>query len=868
MENITEIKQMYCHSVTEMANPKKIQIHDFFKNEIETKKFDISDFLSQYEKYVDTTWINISDISKAISNELPEKMTMNSIYNYIANYCATKIPVHPDFNVLASRICMDRLHMTTFDSFSECVERLFLNIDSNGRSHPLVSKHLYNFVMENKEEYDKLINHEMDYRFDFFGIKTLERSYLLKSHDPVIGKITIERPQYMLLRLGLGIHGSNIATAKETYDLVSNGYFTHATPTLFNSGTKKPQLSSCFLLGIGDDLDNIFAQIKQIGMISKWAGGIGIHMSDIRAKGSIIRGTNGISDGIIPLCIVLNKISRYVNQGGKRPGSIAVYLEPWHSDIFEFCQLREQNTGSDDTRARDLFLALWIPDLFMKRVLNDEVWSLMCPDECPRLTSTYGDEFEKLYVEYEQNKKYKKQVKARDLWIHIMSCQIGSGFPYMLYKDNVNNKTNHKNIGVVKSSNLCAEICEYSDENITAVCNLASICLPRYIYTDSDGKKAFDFDKLVSVVRVVVRNLNKVIDINYYPTQNARKSNDLSRPIGIGVQGLADVFNIFEVPYDSEEARHLNKMIFETIYFASLDESKELAKIYGHYAYFKGSPMFFGKLQYHMWGIKNEDLLTYGKFDWDNLVSEIKTVGIRNSLLTALMPTASTSQIMKCYESFEPYMTNMFVRTTIAGEFLVINENLVKTLLKNGIWSDDIRKKIIINNGSIQNIVEIPQNIKNVYKTAFELPLMSIIKQSADRGAFVDQSQSMNLFMDKPNFDKLNSAHFYGWKSGLKTGMYYLRTLATVNPIQFGIDISDVMRLTDNTDILSLVMSGVGGNDAVKTTKSALTTVSTEMVSAVAVSTETTVAEETENGEKMCPYIPGKKMEGCLSCGS
>lgn len=764
----------------------------------------IKEFIYNYKQYVNQEWINLDDIVQHIKDTVPEKMSYNDFYNYVADYCASKMSYHPDYNRLASRICIDRLHKNTPDDILNVASILYNNKDSNGKKHPLISQDLYETIRQFHDKINKELDTNRDYLFDYFGIRTLERSYLIRIYDEKNKKKIIERPQHLIMRVSIGLHGNNIDDALETYNLISLRYFTHATPTLFNAGTNRPQLASCFLLGIDDNLHSIYSQIKQMAMISKWSGGIGIHISNIRSKGSLIRGTNGISDGVIPMCIVMNKTSRHVNQGGKRQGSFACYLEPWHADIFEFCELRKANSGSDDTRAKDLFLALWIPDIFMRRVENDEEWSLMCPDECPNLDNLYGEEFDKLYIEYEKCKKYRKQVKARDLFNHIMECQIETGFPYMLYKDNVNNKSNQQNIGTIKSSNLCAEICEYSDGETTAVCNLASICLPRFI-TDEDGVKKFDYNKLMDVVRVIVRNLNKVININYYPHESTKKSNKKHRPIGIGVQGLADVYNIFGYPYGSKESSYLNKKIFETIYYASLDESKELAKIYGAYKSFKGSPFSKGILQFHMWNMTVDDLVTGKEYDWNKLIEDIKIFGIRNSLLTALMPTAGTSQIMKCYESFEPYMSNVFVRTTLAGEFIVINEKLVNDLTKLGLWSDDMRKKIIIYNGSIQNIDEIPENIKEIYKTAFEIKLKSILDQASERGPFIDQSQSTNLFMKNPNFDILRSAHFYGWKKGLKTGMYYLRTAPAVNPIQFGIDIDDTKRLTNNANTLDLM---------------------------------------------------------------
>lgn len=964
-------------------------------------KDDVKDFIYGYEKIVDTTWVDLDELVNNIYSAIPDKILINDFYNYVADYCAGKVSFHPDYNKLASTICVDRLHLSTDEDMLDVINTLCET------ENTVIAKSLVAVVKKFHKKIMNCIDMKKDYLFDYFGIRTLERSYLLKIYDDKKNKIIIERPQHMIMRVALGIHGMNIDAALETYDLISNRYFTHATPTLFNAGTNRPQLSSCFLLGIDDNLDNIFSQLKQMALISKWAGGIGVHITDIRARGSLIRGTNGQSDGILPLCIVLNKISRYVNQGGKRPGSIACFVEPWHADIFDFMDLRKANTGSDDTRAKDLFLASWIPNLFMERVKRKEKWSLMCPDECPGLSNTYGEDFERLYLEYEEKKMYKKQVSARKLFNHLLACQIETGFTYMLYKDHANNKSNQKNLGTIKSSNLCvhgdtliltnngnericdledkqvtvwngfewsdvvvkktgrnqnlirittsdgnyidctpehkfytqndnnivevkaeslelcdilikmdkkpvfdknnivsyenvkyhvfvsdkkpsfknvdtycftehkrhlgvfngiltgqcAEIIQYSDANTTAVCNLASICLPRFIVETTDGK-FYDYAKLMAVTRVIVRNLNKVIDINYYPTDATKESNKKHRPMGIGVQGLADVYNLFGFSYESEEASYINKKIFETIYFAALDESKELAKRHGKYDSFEGSPFSVGKLQYHLWGLSNDDLVTKNDYDWATLVEEIKTYGTRNSLLTALMPTAGTSQLMKCYESFEPYMSNVFVRTTMAGQFIVINENLVRELIKLKLWSDDMRKLIIIKNGSVQDIDGIPEHLKKIYKTAFELSLKSIIGQSADRGPFVDQSQSMNLFMDKPNFKKLAHAHFYGWERGLKTGMYYLRTTPAVNPIQFGIDIIDILRLTKTKSIVELLGSGYNIDPS-----SLPDDIKMSLPDELKAKLLTDEKEEVKE-VKMCKFIPGKIAEGCESCSA
>lgn len=1223
----------------------------------------VKKFIYKYEKYVDTKWVDLDEIVKNVFNNVPAKLIKNDFYNYVADYCVAKSSKHPDYNKLASRICVDRLHKTTPGDFLDAVEILYNN---DGSGHPLVSKNLLNNVRRFHKKLSEVIDIERDYLFDYFGIKTLERSYLLKIHTSNKKKQIIERPQYLIMRVSLGIHGANIDAVIETYEYISNRYFTHATPTLFNSGTNRNQLSSCFLentevftlndgikfiqdvkigdeivthtgksqkvtqlhknllgerdvyklnvvktkdvyvtgnhkfycstdkktsewkaidelksgdyiaipnysatkntitidvndylkdyektdtvsikfdktdkivwetsyfthsnliriekevtvtkksseinrywklsndfmnligmflgdgniisktdkkgiteifgiaftvfdkntkeidfikktgedvfgikssihtmknqniiqvmfnsriigitfnklfgkgfegkripnlfnklptnvihsllaglittdgciskesiitlqmsnkilmdqlyhlfrnrgidvslhavktpsklatvepwlmnipkisrvldqtykyyeddrledcykkikaalpnkttpitinktkflridsiektelkpefvytlgvendhsynveglvcencylLSMDDSLESIMHIASETAKISKYAGGIGISLSSIRAKNSIIRGTNGQSEGIVPLCGVLNKLSRYVNQGGKRPGSIACYLEPYHADIYEFMELRKANSGNEENRAKDLFLASWIPDLFMKRVENDQMWSLMCPNECPNLDRTHGEEFEALYTKYEKENKFRKQVRARDLWNHLLECQIETGFTYMCYKDHANNKSNQKNLGTIRCSNLCAEIMQYTDANTIAVCNLASICLPRFVY-ENNGEKLFNYDLLERITRVIVRNLNKVIDVNFYPTESTEKSNKRQRPIGLGIQGLSNAYNMMQYAYDSPEAELLNRYIFETIYFAAIDESKELAKKFGHYVTFKGSPFSQGKLQFHLWGLETKDLLTKDKYNWDGLIKEVQEFGTRNSLLTALMPTAGTSQLMSCYESFEPFISNIFVKTTMAGEFIVINESLVHDLIKLNLWSDDMRKLIIINNGSVQNIDTIPQKVKDMYKTAFEIKLKSMIKQSAERGPFIDQSQSLNLFMKTPDPTVLTSAHFYAWKSGLKTGMYYLRSNASINPIQFGIDIADVIRLTGRSSALELI---AGDMNLTKEVEPSENKTKREL-------------DLVESG-KACKYIPGQSAEGCIMC--
>jgi ribonucleoside-diphosphate reductase alpha chain len=766
--------------------------------------------------------INPIEIAKDTVQGIYDGITTEELDFFASNKCAEKIMDDPEYNKLAAGLCISNLHKTTSDNFMEVTDKLYNNLDNVGVPNPLVTKEYYDAVKNNIEKIQSALQYNRDYAFDFFGVKTMERAYLirLKTHNIITDNKTktvgngvpeeekmrmkfgriIERPQHLFMRVAIGIHGEDIDRAIETYDLVSMRYFTHASPTLYNAGSPNPQMSSCFLLGMADSIEGIFREtISDVSLISKWAGGIGIHIQDIRAKGSLIRGTNGTSDGVIPMIKVLNATARYVNQGGRRNGAIAVYIEPWHADIYDFCDLRK-NTGTEELRARDIFLALWVNDIFMERVKADEMWSLMCPDECPKLTTTYGDEFNQLYTMYEREGRFKKQVKATDLWFHILSAQIETGMPYMTFKDNINGKSNQINVGVIQSSNLCAEICEYSDPDETAVCNLASICLPTFIETDKNGHKSYNYEKLCEVSKVATRNLNKVIDLNYYPIEKARKSNMKHRPIGLGVQGLADVYAILDMPFDSEEARIVNKKIFETIYYGALCASCELAKVDGYYTTFPGSPFSEGKLQWHMWGLTEKDLLM--NWDWNSLIKDIIKYGTRNSLLTALMPTASTSQLMCNNEAFEPYTTNMYTRTTLAGEYMIINQHLVEKLIDQGLWTKEIREEFMFDNGSIQKIDEIPHYIKEVFKTAFEMKAKPIVQQSIERGPFVDQSQSMNLFMGEPDFDMLTSSHFYSWKNGLKTGMYYLRTRPAVNAIKFGLDPDIIKRIETKRKIV------------------------------------------------------------------
>lgn len=1166
-------------------------------NDLFSKSY-IYDFINKFVTKYNLTKINLDELVENILKGLQGDISANDFYNFVADQCVVKTSYHPEYNHLASKILAERLHKMTESDILSIVDILYNNLDSRGNVFPLLDDRYVNFVRENAVAINAKLDFTKDYTFDYFGLRTLERSYLmrLRSYKRVDKKIIkediiIERPQHLFMRVALFIHLNDLAKAFETYELISDKYFTHATPSLFNAGSPRPQMSSCYLLECGDSMDSITDTLSDVMQISKWSGGIGVHISSVRGNGSIIRGTNGTSDGILGLCKGFNWASLYVNQGGKRNGSVAIYLEPYHSDIFQFCELR-MNTGSEDKRCRDLFLALWIPDLFMERVERDEMWSLMCPDQCPNLNKVYGDEFKKLYEQYESEGKYVSRVSARKLFKHIMTCQSETGFPYMCYKDHANRKSNQKNLGTICSSNLCvsgdtyiltkkgqfpikdyvdknidvwngsewsevvvkqtginkdlvrvelsngthidctpehkfyiqqsykskskelpakdlksgnklikwnlpidvecdttefkypythgffcgdgttvdnysktlkypvltlygekkllidhidktsysddnannvihvtlpkdlepkfkvplnnnkntqlrwlegffdadgsihingtdeslhasniekdflieirlmlqtlgieskvtlaleekkkllpnekdgkklydykplwrilisstglyklaslgfapkrlkfvkrepqrdteqfvevvsvtnlldkqntycfteplkhmgmfngiltgqcAEIMEYSDGNETAVCNLASLCLPRFVKYDEQNKPVYDFKKLMDITRVVVRNLNKVIDLNFYPTEKTKVSNLKNRPVGIGIQGSIDTYNMMGYAFDSPEAELLNKQIFECIYYAAVDESKELAKIYGPYSSFAGSPFSEGKLQYHLWGLTEKDLLM--NLDWVNLVNEVKQYGTRNSLLTALMPTASTAQIMGNYEGFEPYLTNIFVRTTLAGEFIVINEHLVKDLELLNLWTEDMRKLIIIYNGSVQHIDSIPQNIKNKYKTAFELSLKSIIKQSVERGPFIDQSQSMNLFQPKPNFKVLYTAHMYGWKHGLKTGMYYLRTSPAVNPINFGIDIDDLKRLTGLSSVEELIQNSIADANIITNKRK-------RNENSNSSNDEEEKNKESKEEEKpmVCRYVRGQAPAECLVCSS
>ena len=723
---------------------------------------------------------DIIEIAKKVIVGIYNGVPTTELDNLAAETAASFTTKHPDFAVLAARIAVSNLHKNTTKSFSETASLLYNYIDNKtGDKAPLIADDVYTIIQENEDLLNASIIYERDYHFDYFGFKTLEKSYLLK----VNGKI-VERPQHLFMRVALGIHKADIASAIETYNLMSEKWFIHATPTLFNGGTPKPQMSSCFLLSMKDDsIEGIYQTLKNTALISQSAGGIGLNIHNIRSTGSYIKGTNGTSNGIIPMLRVFNDTARYVDQGGgKRKGAFAIYLEPWHADVFEFLDLRK-NHGKEEMRARDLFLALWVCDLFMKRVETDGQWSLFCPNEARDLHTTHGAEFEALYEKYEKEGRAKKTIPARNLWNAILDAQIETGNPYMLYKDAANEKSNQKNLGTIRCSNLCTEIIEYSDDKETAVCNLASISLPRFV----EGKK-FNFDKLVEVTQIITKNLNKIIDNNYYPLEETKRSNFRHRPIGIGVQGLADVFMLLGLPFESDVAKVLNKNIFETIYYAALVASKNIAKELGSYETFEGSPLSKGIFQFDMWKVKPS-----ARYNWDALRTEIKEHGVRNSLLLAPMPTASTSQILGNNECFEPYTSNIYNRRVLSGEFVVVNKHLLKDLMGLGLWNDSMKQRIIAANGSVQNIEEIPANLKEIYKTVWEIKQRTIIDMSADRGAFICQSQSLNLFVEQPNFAKLSSMHFYTGKKGLKTGMYYLRTKAATDAVKFTVDM-DTMK--------------------------------------------------------------------------
>jgi ribonucleoside-diphosphate reductase alpha chain len=743
-------------------------------------------------EYVDPTLVTLK-----VTQGIYDGISTVELDTLAAETAASLVTTHPDYAKLAGRLAVSNLHKTTPKKFSQCIKELYNFVEpKTGKESSLIDDDVYKFVLRNKDVIDGAVTQERDFDFDYFGFKTLERSYLLK----INGRI-VERPQYMYMRVAVGICNGDLEMALRIYDDLSQHFYTHATPTLFNAGTRRPQMSSCFLIGNkGDDIDGLFDTIKDVAKISKWAGGIGLHVHDVRAKGSYIRGTGGESDGLLPMMKTYNEVARWINQGGKRKGSFAVYLEPWHADVFEFIDLRK-NHGKEEMRARDLFLAMWTPDLFMERVEKDLDWSLFSPDEAPGLSDAYDTPedkaFTRLYEQYEQEGKARKTVKARKLMDSILTAQIETGTPYMLYKDPANYKSNQKNLGTIKSSNLCTEIIEYSSPEEQAVCNLASIALPKYILNNE-----FNHDLLYEYTYQVVKNLNNVIDLNFYPTEETKRSNMRHRPVGLGVQGLADVFCMLNLPFESDTADVLQTEIFETIYFAALTSSKDLAKENGAYETFQGSPLSEGIFQYELWGKTDKD--TSKRWDWKSLRKEVVKYGVRNSLLVAPMPTASTAQILGNNEAFEPFTSNLFSRRTLGGEFVVVNKHLVKTLLEKGIWSDEIRKKLIMENGSVQNIPEIPTEVKEVYKTVWEMSQKRILSMAANRSIYIDQSQSLNLFIANASKQKVLAAHLYGWKLGLKTGMYYLRTKSAVDPLKgLGIDMSTTKPNSETQEVPS-----------------------------------------------------------------
>lgn len=741
----------------------------------EPVQFDkITHRISQLSYGLDAKYVDAIQVAKRTINGLFDGITTEELDNLSAEVSAYMTSVHPDYARLAGRIAVANLHRSTSDSFMETFETLYgYKNEFTGEHQPLISEEIFGFAQQHKDRIMEAIAYSRDFEFDYFGFKTLEKSYLLKVH----GKI-VERPQHLFMRVALGVQIGNIEEAIKTYNLISEGWFTHASPTLFNAGTNKAQMSSCFLVAMKDDsIDGIYETLKQCALISQSAGGIGLSIHNIRAKGSFIKGTNGTSNGIVPMLRVFNDTARYVDQGGgKRKGAFAIYLEPWHADIEDFIELKK-NHGKEELRARDLFYALWINDLFMKRVETDADWTLMCPHKSPGLADCYGKEFEALYEKYEKEGRGVKTMKARDLWFKVISSQIETGMPFMLYKDAANEKSNQKNLGTIKSSNLCTEIMQYTSDKEIAVCNLASIALPKFV---QDGK--FDHKTLFDVTYQVTKNLNRIIDLNYYPVEEARYSNLKNRPIGIGVQGLADTFFKMRLPFESEGARQVNKEIFETIYFAALSASADLAKKEGHYESYPGSPISQGIFQHDMWGVKTTD-----RWDWNALRAKIKEFGVRNSLLMAPMPTASTSQILGNNECIEPVTSNIYTRRVLSGEFALVNKHLVKDLIQLGLWNEEMKDRIIAHNGSVQYIPEIPADIKELYKTVWEIKQKSVLEMAADRGAFIDQSQSLNIHMEDLNFGKLSSLHFTAWKLGLKTGMYYLRSRPAVDAIKFTI---------------------------------------------------------------------------------
>ncbi|WP_431126627.1 ribonucleoside-diphosphate reductase subunit alpha [Flagellimonas flava] len=788
-------------------------------------------------------------VAMRVIEGLYDGVTTSELDNLAAEIAATMTTTHPDYAKLAARISVSNLHKNTKKSFSETMKDLYEYVNPRtGKEAPLLSDEVFKVISENAEKLDSTIIYNRDFGYDYFGFKTLERSYLLKLN----GKIA-ERPQHMLMRVAVGIHLDDLDSAIETYELMSKKYFTHATPTLFNSGTPKPQMSSCFLLAMKDDsIDGIYDTLKQTAKISQSAGGIGLSIHNVRATGSYIAGTNGTSNGIVPMLRVYNDTARYVDQGGgKRKGSFAIYVEPWHADIYDFLDLKK-NHGKEEMRARDLFYAMWIPDLFMKRVEADGEWTLMCPNECPGLFDSHSEEFEALYTKYEAEGKGRKTIKARDLWEKILESQIETGTPYMLYKDAANRKSNQKNLGTIRSSNLCTEILEYTSPDEVAVCNLASIALPMFV---KNGK--FDHKELFKVTKRVTKNLNRVIDRNYYPVKEAENSNMRHRPVGLGVQGLADTFIMLRLPFTSDEAKQLNQEIFETLYFAAVTASMEEAKTDGVYSSYEGSPMAKGEFQHNLWGIKDEELS--GRWDWAKLRKDVKKHGVRNSLLVAPMPTASTSQILGNNECFEPYTSNIYTRRVLSGEFIVVNKHLLEDLVKLGLWNENLKQELMRANGSVQHIDVIPDDIKELYKTVWELSMKDIIDMSRHRGYFIDQSQSLNLFMENANYSKLTSMHFYAWKSGLKTGMYYLRTKAAVDAIKFTLD---------NTKKKEVPISVAAEAEVLAATPKAAEELKVEAIPAEQQEVDVQPMTPEEMKELIARAKEGQADDDCLMCGS
>eukprot|EP00927_Polykrikos_kofoidii_P048231 TRINITY_DN4244_c0_g1_i1.p1 TRINITY_DN4244_c0_g1~~TRINITY_DN4244_c0_g1_i1.p1 ORF type:complete len:807 (-),score=137.88 TRINITY_DN4244_c0_g1_i1:320-2740(-) len=750
----------------------------------EEVKFDnITKRLRAYCGGLDPKYIDPVPVTQKVIEGFYTGITTNEIDKLAAETCAYMSQKHPDFSILAARIAVSNLHKSTDHSFVETCRALHTYRDKQDRPAPLIADDVWEFVLQNREVLDAALEYSRDCDYDYFGFKTLEKSYLLRIHGNIV-----ERPQHMLMRVACGIHTDDVAAAIETYNLMSLRLFTHATPTLFNAGLPQPQMSSCFLLTMKDDsIEGIFDTLKQCAMISKSAGGIGVAISNIRATGSYIRGTNGYSNGLVPMLRNFNETARYVDQGGgKRKGSFAMYLEPWHADILDFLELRK-NHGKEEQRARDLFFGLWIPDLFMRRVKENADWTLFCPNEAydaetdKGLIDVWGDEFERMYLKLEKEGKGRRTVSAQQLWFRILESQMETGTPYMLYKDHANRKSNQQNLGTIHCSNLCTEIIEYTCRDEVAVCNLASIGLPAFVKVDD---ATYDFQRLYEVTKVATRNLNKVINRNFYPVEEARRSNMRHRPIGLGVQGLADAFMLLRMPFESEAAKKLNEDIFETIYFAACEASCELAERHGSYETYKGSPASNGQLQFDLWGRTPKS----GRWDWALLKEKIATHGLRNSLLVAPMPTASTAQILGNNESFEPYTQNIYVRRVLSGEFVTVNRHLLRDLIQRDLWTEDVRMQLIANNGSVQQL-DLPSDIKELYKTVWEIKQRTVLDMSADRGAYIDQSQSLNIHMVDATTAKLSSMHFHGWQLGLKTGMYYLRTKAAADAIKFTVDV-------------------------------------------------------------------------------